>query len=134
MFRFPRATFEYFIILKFFILNLHKYFNATKYNICPLLQNQAAENLLTIGESLFVNSMNIQETFRVQPVLICEQHELFGIASANIHEYLDHDPQLDQGFSRAIKRKQSKTVFQVCPVIISITYNLQNLNNSRYKD
>ena len=40
--------------------------------------------------------MNIQKTFSVQPVHICEQHEQFGTASANIHEYLDPDAELVQ--------------------------------------
>ena len=58
-----------------------------------------------IGASLFVNSMNIQKTFSVQPVHIGEQHEQFGTASANIHEYLDPDAELVQDVQEFLVQK-----------------------------
>ena len=65
--------------------------------------------------------MNIQKTFSVQPVHICEQHEQFGTASANIHEYLDPDAELVkpvQGFSRA-KKNVNKAKLSARNVLLS---------------
>ena len=79
--------------------------------------------------------MNIQKTLSFQPVHICEQHEQFGTASANIHEYLDPDAELVQAVQEFPAQKNvNKAKLSARNVLLSsqLHINLQNLHNSKY--